>query len=116
MGKKSSSHEHIARGLREKVERLPQEPGVYLMKDARNEVIYVGKAKDLRARVRTYFQPAGRDIRLICLVAAPEGVAAMGEADSTVPIFTAALDRQLSDIGYILPGLGDAGDRMFGTR
>lgn len=57
-----------------------------------------------------------RDIRLVCLVAAPEGVAAMRAADPDVPVFTAALDRQLNDIGYILPGLGDAGDRMFGTR
>ncbi|MDP6987111.1 MAG: uracil phosphoribosyltransferase [Phycisphaerales bacterium] len=56
------------------------------------------------------------DVRLICLVAAPEGVRALSEADPEVPIITAALDRQLSDIGYILPGLGDAGDRMFGTR
>jgi uracil phosphoribosyltransferase len=57
-----------------------------------------------------------RDIRLVCLVAAPEGVAAMRAAAPDVPVFTAALDRQLNDIGYILPGLGDAGDRMFGTR
>lgn len=57
-----------------------------------------------------------RDIRLMCLVAAPEGVARMAEAHPDVPIYTAALDRQLSDIGYILPGLGDAGDRIFGTR
>ncbi len=57
-----------------------------------------------------------RDIRMICLVAAPEGVEAMCEADRDVQVFTAALDRQLNDVGYILPGLGDAGDRMFGTR
>ena len=56
------------------------------------------------------------DVRLICLVAAPEGVQAIEEGDSKVPIYTAALDRQLDDQGYILPGLGDAGDRMFGTR
>jgi len=56
------------------------------------------------------------DIRLICLVAAPEGVRAMHEAAPDVPVSTAALDRQLNEAGYILPGLGDAGDRMFGTR
>ncbi|MCH2132237.1 MAG: uracil phosphoribosyltransferase [Phycisphaerales bacterium] len=56
------------------------------------------------------------DIRLICLVAAPEGVLAMGEACPDVRIFVAALDRQLNESGYILPGLGDAGDRIFGTR
>ena len=57
-----------------------------------------------------------RDIRLICLVAAPEGVAAMAESHSDVRIFVAALDRQLNELGYIVPGLGDAGDRIFGTK
>jgi uracil phosphoribosyltransferase len=55
-------------------------------------------------------------IKFLCLVAAPEGVGALAEAHPDVPIFTAALDRQLNDVGYILPGLGDAGDRLFGTR
>ncbi len=57
-----------------------------------------------------------RDIRLICLVAAPEGVKAMAELHSDVQIFVAALDRQLNERGYIVPGLGDAGDRIFGTK
>ncbi|MEL7255654.1 MAG: uracil phosphoribosyltransferase [Pseudomonadota bacterium] len=57
-----------------------------------------------------------RDIRFVCLLAAPEGVARMAEAHPDVPIITAALDERLSDVGYIVPGLGDAGDRMFGTR
>jgi len=56
------------------------------------------------------------DVRMICLVAAPEGVRAMEAADDRVLIYTAALDRELNELGYILPGLGDAGDRMFGTR
>ena len=51
----------------QKIETFPRQPGIYLMKDERNEVIYVGKAKDLRARVRSYFQAAGRDERLISL-------------------------------------------------
>jgi uracil phosphoribosyltransferase len=55
-------------------------------------------------------------IRYICIVAAPEGVKRMLDAHPDVPIFTAALDRELNANGYILPGLGDAGDRMFGTR
>jgi uracil phosphoribosyltransferase len=55
-------------------------------------------------------------IRFICLVAAPEGVAKMASVHPDVPVFTAALDRQLNGQGYILPGLGDAGDRLFGTR
>lgn len=55
-------------------------------------------------------------IRLMCIVAAPEGVQHMLEQHPEVHIFTAALDRELNDKGYILPGLGDAGDRLFGTR
>jgi uracil phosphoribosyltransferase len=54
-------------------------------------------------------------LRLICLVAAPEGVEAVHEAHPDVGIWTAALDRQLDEHGYIRPGLGDAGDRVFGT-
>ncbi len=60
-------------------------------------------------------QDAG-SIRFMCLVAAPEGVAAMQDAHPDVPVFAAALDRELDERGYILPGLGDAGDRLFGTR
>ncbi|KUP91325.1 uracil phosphoribosyltransferase [Tritonibacter horizontis] len=56
------------------------------------------------------------DIRFLCLLAAPEGVARMKEAHPDVPIITASLDRQLNEKGYIMPGLGDAGDRMFGTK
>ncbi|UWQ16319.1 uracil phosphoribosyltransferase [Jannaschia sp. M317] len=56
------------------------------------------------------------DIRFLCLLAAPEGVARMKEAHPDVPIVTAAVDTQLDENGYIVPGLGDAGDRMFGTK
>ncbi|MFG0329601.1 MAG: uracil phosphoribosyltransferase [Phycisphaerales bacterium] len=56
------------------------------------------------------------DIRMICLVAAPEGVRAMADAHPDIRIYTAALDRELNELGYILPGLGDAGDRIFGTQ
>lgn len=56
------------------------------------------------------------NIRFLCLLAAPEGIARMKEAHPDVPIVTAAVDRQLNDKGYIMPGLGDAGDRMFGTK
>lgn len=55
-------------------------------------------------------------VRFLCLVAAPEGVQAMLNAHPTVPVFAASLDRELNRQGYILPGLGDAGDRIFGTR
>ncbi|MCO8146584.1 uracil phosphoribosyltransferase [Rhodovulum tesquicola] len=56
------------------------------------------------------------NIRFMCLLAAPEGVARMGQAHPDVPIVTAAVDECLNEHGYIVPGLGDAGDRMFGTR
>lgn len=57
-----------------------------------------------------------KNIRFLCLLAAPEGVARMKEAHPDVPIVTASLDSHLNDHGYIVPGLGDAGDRMFGTK
>ena len=58
---------------------------------------------------------AAQSLKFMCLVAAPEGVAALHAAHPDVPIYTAAVDRQLNDKAYILPGLGDAGDRIFGT-
>jgi uracil phosphoribosyltransferase len=61
-------------------------------------------------------QAGARDIKFLCLLAAPEGIARMQDAHPDVDIVTAAVDKKLSDIGYILPGLGDAGDRMFGTK
>jgi uracil phosphoribosyltransferase len=57
-----------------------------------------------------------RDIRFVCLLAAPEGIAQFQKEHPDVPIWTAAIDERLNDHGYILPGLGDAGDRMFGTK
>lgn len=57
-----------------------------------------------------------KNLRFLCLLASPEGVARMKEAHPDVPIITAALDERLDDHGYIVPGLGDAGDRMFGTK
>jgi uracil phosphoribosyltransferase len=57
-----------------------------------------------------------RSIKFVCLLAAPEGVATMQAAHPDVDIYTAAIDRELNDHGYILPGLGDAGDRIFGTK
>ena len=56
------------------------------------------------------------NIRLMCLVAAPEGVAAVQAAHPDVDIYTAALDEKLNEHAYIVPGLGDAGDRLFGTK
>lgn len=56
------------------------------------------------------------NLRFLCLLAAPEGIARMKAAHPDVPIVTAAVDERLNDHGYIVPGLGDAGDRMFGTK
>lgn len=57
-----------------------------------------------------------RSIKFVCLVSCPEGVKTLRSAHPDVPIYTAAVDRQLNEHGYILPGLGDAGDRIFGTQ
>ena len=57
-----------------------------------------------------------KSIKFVCLLAAPEGVATLQAAHPDVPIYTAAIDRELNSHGYILPGLGDAGDRIFGTK
>jgi uracil phosphoribosyltransferase len=57
-----------------------------------------------------------RSLKLVCLVAAPEGLANVHESHPNVPIYTAAIDERLDENGYILPGLGDAGDRLFGTK
>ena len=61
-------------------------------------------------------QGGANQMKFVCLLAAPEGVAAFNEAHPDVPIYTAAVDRELNGHGYILPGLGDAGDRIYGTR
>ncbi|THD49844.1 MAG: uracil phosphoribosyltransferase [Bradyrhizobium sp.] len=57
-----------------------------------------------------------KDLRFVCLLAAPEGVAHLTKSHPDVQIWTAAIDERLNDHGYIVPGLGDAGDRMFGTK
>jgi len=57
-----------------------------------------------------------KEVRMLCLVAAPEGIERVGQAYGDVANYAAALDERLNKDGYILPGLGDAGDRLFGTR
>ena len=57
-----------------------------------------------------------KSIKFVCLLTCPEGISALQKAHPDVPIYTAAIDRELNDHGYILPGLGDAGDRIFGTK
>ena len=61
-------------------------------------------------------EAGAKNISFMCLLAAPEGIEALSKAHPDVHIFTAAIDSHLNDHGYILPGLGDAGDRMFGTK
>jgi len=68
------------------------------------------------AAVSRLKERGARDIRLVCLLAAPEGIAALARAHPEVRVFTAAVDARLDDHGYIVPGLGDAGDRMYGTK
>lgn len=68
------------------------------------------------AAVASLKQAGATRIRFLCLVAAPEGVRRMERDHPDVTIYAAALDRELNALGYILPGLGDAGDRLFGTR
>jgi len=65
----------------------------------------------------TYIKAKGaQSVKLMCLIAAPEGIRAVHEVHPEVEIFTAAIDSHLNDHAYIIPGLGDAGDRLFGTK
>ncbi len=68
------------------------------------------------AAVARLKRAGARDIRFACLLAAPEGIRHFHAQHGDVPVFTAAIDRGLDERGYILPGLGDAGDRIYGTR
>ena len=68
------------------------------------------------AAVQRLKDGGAKRMKFVCLLAAPEGVAAFNTAHPDVPLFTAAVDRELNDHGYILPGLGDAGDRIYGTQ
>ena len=68
------------------------------------------------AAIKRIKESGAREIRFMCLLAAPEGIEALTKAHPDVKIFTAAVDSHLNDHGYIVPGLGDAGDRMFGTK
>ena len=68
------------------------------------------------AAVSKLKEDGAQQIKFVCLLAAPEGIAQMQATHSDVPIFTAAVDKKLNDHGYIVPGLGDAGDRLYGTK
>ena len=68
------------------------------------------------AAVKFLKETGARSIKLMCIIGAPEGVKVMQEAHPDVDIYVAAMDERLNEIGYIVPGLGDAGDRIFGTK
>ena len=68
------------------------------------------------AAVDRLTERGAKDLRFVCLLAAPEGIEKLRGMHPEVPIWTAAIDDHLNDHGYIVPGLGDAGDRMYGTR
>jgi uracil phosphoribosyltransferase len=92
---------------------VPAEP------DARRLVIVdpmLATGGSASAAISGLKQRGARRITFMCIVAAPDGVRALGEAHPDVPVFAAVLDRELDGSGYILPGLGDAGDRLFGTK
>ena len=68
------------------------------------------------AAVQRIKEAGARNIKMVCLLAAPEGIETFHAAHPDVPVYTAALDSHLNDHGYIVPGLGDAGDRIYGTK
>jgi uracil phosphoribosyltransferase len=68
------------------------------------------------AAVDRLMERGAKDIRFLCLLATPEGIANFQAVHPTIPIFTASIDKKIDDHGYIVPGLGDAGDRMYGTK
>jgi uracil phosphoribosyltransferase len=76
----------------------------------------LGTGNTAVAAVERLKEARPKSIKFVCLLTCPEGLAAMAEAHPDVPIYTAAVDRELDEHGYIRPGLGDAGDRMFGTK
>ena len=73
-------------------------------------------ANSATAAINRLKEVGAKNIKFVCLLAAPEGIKALSEAHPDVPIFTAAIDECLNEKGYIVPGLGDAGDRIYGTK
>ncbi|MBZ0218088.1 MAG: uracil phosphoribosyltransferase [Fimbriimonadaceae bacterium] len=73
-------------------------------------------ANSASAAITRLKEAGAKNIKMVCLLAAPEGVKKLGENHPDVQVYTGALDKCLNDHGYIVPGLGDAGDRMFGTK
>lgn len=106
---------------RDPITLQPVEYYVKLPSDvAERELIVVdpmlGTGGSAVAAINSLKAQGAQSIKLMCLVAAPEGIKAVHKAHPEVEIFTAAIDSHLNDHGYIVPGLGDAGDRLFGTK
>ncbi|MEX0758473.1 MAG: uracil phosphoribosyltransferase, partial [Tistlia sp.] len=98
---------------REYYVKLPDEPGRVLLVDP---MLATGGSAVHAVRVLLARGVAAEEIRFLCLIAAPEGVERFAEAFPGIPILAAALDSHLDERAYIVPGLGDAGDRQFGTE
>jgi uracil phosphoribosyltransferase len=93
--------------------KIPSDPG------ARDFIVLdpmLATGGSASAAVSSLKRSGAARVNFVCMVAAPEGVQRMLDDHPDVHVWTAALDRQLNDVGYILPGLGDAGDRLFGTK
>jgi len=100
---------------------VPVEYYLKLPEDVRDRLVVLvdpmlATGHSAAAAVTRVKEAGAQQLKYVCLIAAPEGVAVMQGAHPDVPIFAASLDRQLDDHGYIRPGLGDAGDRLFGTK
>ena len=106
---------------RDETTLMPHEYYCKLPADISNRLIVVvdpmlatgGSAIDAITQIKSY---GGKNIKFLCLIAAPEGAKALSEAHPDVDIYCANLDERLNEKGYIVPGLGDAGDRIFGTK
>ena len=93
-------------------------------KDISNRIVYVldpmlatgGSSIDAITMIKEDAKNPNLKIKFLCIIAAPEGIKALQEAHPDVEIYAAAQDEKLNEIGYIVPGLGDAGDRIFGTK
>ena len=100
------------------------EPVEYYMKlpEHRDERLFIvvdpmlATGNSAVAAIERLKKAGATNIKFVCLLAAPEGIETFQKALPDVPVFTASIDRQLNEKGYIMPGLGDAGDRMYGTK
>ena len=100
----------------EPVEYYVKLPGDIGVRDAIVLDPMLATGNSAAAAISAIKQAGARSVSLICLVAAPQGIERLHDEHPDVTIYTAAIDRELNDRGYIVPGLGDAGDRLYGTK